>query len=169
MAGGGEDTGHFAQGGGPGFHVAEAECDGDGLEGGVGEGEMEGVGEDGAMKAFLAGTREHGLAEIGAGDDGARGGALDGEGEIAAAGGEIEEGGGLPGADQGGGACAPEEVEAAGEEMVCEVVPSRDGREEGVDEVWLLQKRAGYLRGQMTRIKQKRLIPVRIERVIRKF
>jgi hypothetical protein len=53
--------------------------------------------------------------------------------------------------------------------MVCEVVPSRDGREEGVDEVWLLQKRAGYLRGQMTRIKQKRLIPVRIERVIRKF
>jgi hypothetical protein len=59
------------------------------------------------MKAFLAGAREHGLAEIGAGDEGARGGALDGEGEIAAAGGEIEEGGGMPGGYDGGGAGAP--------------------------------------------------------------
>jgi len=55
-----------------------------------------------------------------------RRGSLDGEGEIAAAGGKIEEGRGLPPGDDGGRAGAPEEVEAAGKEMVGEIVPARD-------------------------------------------
>jgi hypothetical protein len=46
----------------------------------------------------------------------------------------------MPKGDDGGGAAAPEEVEAAGKEMIGQVVPSRDGREEGVDELGLLQK-----------------------------
>jgi len=53
---------------------------------------MECVGYDGTAEAFLTGTLEHGLAEIRAGDLSLRAGALDCEGEVAAAGGEIEEG-----------------------------------------------------------------------------
>jgi len=91
MAAGGDDARHFAQRAGPGLHIPQAEGNGDGIEGGVREGEMKGVGDDGVAEALGAGTLEHGLAEIGAGDLGVREGALDGEGEIAAAGGEIEQ------------------------------------------------------------------------------
>jgi len=171
MAAGSQDAGHFAQGAGPGFHVAQAEGDGDGVEGGIGEGEMEGVGEDGIAEAFCAGAVEHGLAEIGTGDLRGRGGALDGQGEVAAAGGQIKKGGGMPLRDDGGGAGAPEEVEAAGEEMIGEIVSSRDGREEIVDEfgLLLLQMRAIYLRGQMMRIKKMRPAAVRMDKATRKL
>jgi len=132
---------------------------------------MEGVGEDSAAEAFFAGALKHGLAEIRAGDLGPCGGALNGQGEVAAASGQIEKGGGIPLGDDGGGAGAPEEVKAAGEEMIGEVVSSRDGREEGVDEfgLLLLQMRAVYLRGQMRRIKKTRPMAVRMESATRKL
>ena len=132
---------------------------------------MEGVGEDGFEQAFGAGAVQHGLAEIGAGDLGGGRGALDGESEVAAAGGRVQEGPGFPGGDYGGGAGAPEEIEAAGEEMVCEIVSSRDGREEIVDEfgLLLLQMRAIYLRGQMMRIKKMRPAAVRMDKATRKL
>jgi hypothetical protein len=52
--------------------------------------------------------------------------------------------------------------------MIGEIVPSGDGREESVDELWLLQRRGDYLRGQMRRIKKTRLMAVRMERATRK-
>jgi len=125
VAAAGEDAEHLAQGRRPRFHIAKAEGDRDGVEGGVWEGKMEGVGDYGVPQALCAGALEHGLAEIRACDPGAGRGALDGEGEIAAAGGKIEEGGGSPAGDDGGGARAPQKIETAGEEMVCEIVPSR--------------------------------------------
>jgi hypothetical protein len=166
-----EDAGHFAQGARARFHVAQAEGDGDGIERGVGEGEIEGVGENRVFEAFAPGAIEHGLAEIGAGDAGAGACALDGESEIAAAGGEIKNGAWLPSSDEGGGAGAPEEIESAGKQMVGEVVPSRDGREEGVDKsgLLLLQKPGVYFRGQITRIKKTKPSPVRIVRATRKL
>jgi len=130
---------------------------------------MEGVGDDGAAQAFFAGALEHGLAEVRPGDLGVRAGALNGEGEIAAAGGQIQKSRGTPGGGDGGGAAAPKEVETAGEEMIGAVVPSRDGREEGVDELGLLQRLGGYLRGQIIRIKKARLMAVRTERATRKL
>jgi hypothetical protein len=69
-----------------------------------------------------------------------RAGALDGEGEVAAAGGQIQKRGGAPCGNESGGAAAPEEVEAAREKMVGEVVAARDGREEGMNELGLLQR-----------------------------
>ena len=135
----------------------------------IGKGKAEGIGDHGAAEAFITRSLEHGLAEVRAGDLGVRAGALDGKGEVAAAGGEIEEGGGAPGGDDRGGAAAPKEVEAAGEEVIGEIVPSCDGREERMNELWLLQRRSGYLRGQMTRIKKARQITVRIERATRKL
>jgi len=166
-----EDTGHFPQGAGARFHIAQTEGDGDGIERGIGEREIEGIGEDGVFEAFAPGAIEHGLAEIGAGDSGAWTGALDGEGEIAAAGCEIKNGTRLPAGDEGGGARAPEKIQSAGEEMVREVVPSRDGREEGVDEfgLLLLQKPSVYLRGQITRIKKTKPSTVRIVSATRKL
>jgi hypothetical protein len=101
---------------------------------------MQGIGDNGAAKAFFAGASEHGLAEVGAGDHGTRAGALDGKGEVAAAGGQIQKSGGAPCGNESGGAAAPEEVETAGKKMVGEVVPSRDGREEGMNELGLLQR-----------------------------
>jgi hypothetical protein len=67
--------------------------------------------------------------------------ALDGEGEIAAAGGEIKDSGGIPRGDDGRGAAAPEKVEAAGKEVIGEVVPASDRRKKRVDELGLLQGR----------------------------
>ena len=141
---------------------------------------MEGVGHHGTAESLGARALEHGLAEIGTGDLGGGAGALDGEGEVAAAGGEVKQGGGMPGGDERGGAATPEEIEAAREKVVGEVVPSGDGREEGVDELWLLQvfarandwrlrRQSGYLRGQMMRIKKARLTAVRTERATRKL
>jgi hypothetical protein len=115
------------------------------MEGGIGERKMKGIGDDGAAQAFLAGPLEHRLAEIGAGDLDARGSALDGEGEIAAAGGQIKERRGIPPGDDGGGSGAPEKVEAAGEEMIGQIVSPRDGREEAVDELGLLQMEGNLL------------------------
>lgn len=132
---------------------------------------MKGIREDGVAEAFFAGAREHRFAEIGAGDLGRGQCALNGEGKIATAGGEIEDGAGIPAGDDGGGACAPEEIEAAGQKMIGEIVSSRDRREEGMDEcgLLLLQKRAVYLRGQMRRIKKRRPTTVRTDKATRKL
>lgn len=164
-----QDAGHFAQSAGPRFHVAEAEGDGYGIEGASGEGKVEGVGDDGAAKAFFPGAPKHGFAKIGAGDLAKGAGALDGKGEVTAAGGKVEKRGGAPGGGDRGGAAAPEIIETAREEMIGEVVSSGDGREKGVDELGLLQSGEGYLRGQMTRIKKNRPMAVRMERATRKL
>jgi hypothetical protein len=130
-----EDAMHFAEGVGPGAHVAEAEGDGEGVEGVVGEGEVEGVCDDGILKSFASGLFEHGFAEVGTGDVGGWEGGLDGEGEIAGAGGEIEDvlGGAL--GDALCGEFSPGAVDAEAEEAVDEVVPFCDAAEEGVNAV----------------------------------
>ena len=70
VSAGAEDAVHFAEGVGPGSHVAEAEGDGEGVEGVVGEGEVEGVGDDGVLESFASGLLEHWFAKICAGDVG---------------------------------------------------------------------------------------------------
>jgi hypothetical protein len=57
----------------------------------VGEREVEGVGDDRVLESFESGLREHGFAEVGAGDFGVGEGGLDGEGEVSGAGGEVED------------------------------------------------------------------------------
>lgn len=116
----------FCEGLVPRGHVAESEGDGDGIEGGVGEGELEGVSDQELREAFGLCDAEHGLAEIGSDDGGARAGALEGEGEVAAAGGQVKDAGGVSGRDDLGGAFAPEDVESQAQEMVGEVVALGD-------------------------------------------
>jgi len=53
--------------------------------------------------------------------------------------------------------------------MIGEVVPSGDGRENGMNELGLLQSMKSYLRGQMTRIKKTKPMAVRMERARRKL
>ena len=130
-----EDAMHFSEGVGPGAHVAEAEGDGEGIEGVVGEGEVEGVGDDGVLESFASGLFEHGFAEVGTGDVGGWEGGLDGEGEVTGAGGEVEDvlGGTL--GDALGGEFSPGAVDTEAEEAVDEIVPFCDAAEEGMDAV----------------------------------
>lgn len=82
---------HFAECVGPGAHVPEAESNGDGVEGVVGEGELEGVCDDGVFEPFLACLFEHGFTEICAGDGCVWEGGLDGESEVTGSCGEVED------------------------------------------------------------------------------
>ena len=142
-----ENAGHFAQGAGPGLHVAQAEGDGDGVEGSVGKGEAGAVGGDERVEAFAGGDLQHGEAEVGADDAGLRKFFLQGEGEVTAAGGEVEDGAGLPWRDETHGAGAPEEVEATGEKMVGEVVARGDATENAADLSGVLHREKMLTRG----------------------
>lgn len=131
-----ENAVHFAEGIGPGSHVSEAEGDGERVEGMVGEGEVEGVGDDGILESFASCLFEHGFAEVGTGDVGGWEGGLDGEGEVTGAGGEVEDAmGGVLG-DAVGGEFPPGAVDTEAEEAIDEIVPFCDVAEEGVDAVW---------------------------------
>ena len=94
-----------------------------------------------AAQAFLPRPLQHWLAKIGPCYFRRRRGALDGQREIAAAGGEVQKRGGIPPGDDVSRTGPPKEIEPAGEEMIGEVVLSRYGREKGVDELWLLQEK----------------------------
>ena len=52
VAAGGEDAVHFGEGGGVGLHIPQAEGDGEGLEGGVGEREAEAIGGEERFETF---------------------------------------------------------------------------------------------------------------------
>ena len=132
--------------------VAEAEGGGDEVDGGVGEGEVEGVGFDGedvVRGEFFCAEREHLVGEV----DGEDGGGVRGcggavfeerEGHVAGAAAEVEgDGFGVleDRAEEAGGAVPPPAVDAGGEEMVGAVVGGGDGVEH------LLDVRGGGLLG----------------------
>ena len=119
--------------------VAEPEGRGDEIDGGVGYGQVEGVGfngDDVVRGEFFLAEGEHLVGEV----DGQDGGSLGGggavfeecEGHVAGAAAEIE-GDGLgvleDGTEEAGGAVPPPAVDAGGEEMVGAVVGGGDGVE----------------------------------------
>jgi len=121
-----ENPRHFPQRAGPRFHVAQPKGHGERIERAIRKGKAERVGRHRAAQTLAAGDVEHRLAEIRARDLGAGAGALDCQSEIAAAGCEIKQGRGFPPADDARGAAAPEKIESAGEQVICEIVPAGD-------------------------------------------
>ena len=94
---------------------------------------MQRVGDDGAGDAAAGGVGEHFRAEIG-GDDLAVGAlALDFQGEIAGAAGDVEQARGLPPADAPGDDLAPPDVHAAAQDVVGQDIAVRDPGEGIVD------------------------------------
>ena len=74
---------------------------------------------------------EHRLAEVGADEGGVGAGALEGEGEVAASGGEVEDSGGSTVGDEADGLPAPEHIETEAEQVVCKIVALGDAGEIG--------------------------------------
>lgn len=137
MAVGAEHAADFLEGTAPGGHVPEAKGDGDDVEGGVWEGEVECIGNQKMGEALGLGASEHGFAEVGAGDVCVWASALEGKGEVAASGGEVEDRGGVPGGCEASGADAPPEVPAEAEEVVGEIVALGDAGKERVNAMGL--------------------------------
>jgi hypothetical protein len=131
--------------------VAEAEGGGDEVDGGVGYGEVEGVGFDGGYVVraeFLDAESEHLVGEVYGEDGGGSGGGgavfEERHGHVAGAAAEIEgDGFGVleDGAEEAGGAGPPGVIDAGGEEVVGAVVGGGDGVEH------LLDVRCGVLLG----------------------
>lgn len=128
-----QDAVHFPEGGGIAGHVAEAEGDGDDVEGSVGKREVERVRHDRLVEAAGSGVRQHFGAEVGRDDFAAGAGVLDFEGEVAGAAGDVEQAGGFPFADAGGDDAPPPDVRAEAENMVGEDVAVRDAGERVAD------------------------------------
>jgi len=129
-----QDAAHFAEPGEAVGEVAQAPGDGDGVEGSGGEGEMKAVAHEEVAGLFRAGLLEHGQAEVGA--DGGSGVSLvplQGEEDIAAARGEIEDAGGLLRGDSADEPTSPVEVEASAHDVVHEVVARSDAAKHGGD------------------------------------
>lgn len=117
------------EGDGPGGHVAEAEGDGEGVEGGVVEGEVHAVGGDEGEEVAALSLTHHGDGKIGADDGGFGAVRLDGLHEVAAAGGEVEEVFGVVIGDEAGGIAAPEDVDAEAEDVIGEDIAACDSCE----------------------------------------
>ena len=115
---GSEDAGHFLEGDRPGSHVAEAEGDGEGVEGSVGEGQVHAIGSNEGEEVAALRFAHHGDGEIGTDDGGLGTVRLDGVHEVAAAGGEVEEVLGMVFGDEAGGIATPEDVDAEAEDVI---------------------------------------------------
>ena len=93
-----QDPGDFIQAGGTVGKVAEAEGDGEGVEGAIGEGELQGVGFGQFGKAAVLGLGQEGAGEVESNDLGFWQGSPEHRRDIARAAGEIEDlAGVLPG------------------------------------------------------------------------
>ena len=130
---GAEDAQHLGEGGREVHQVAQEEAADDGVEGGVGEGELEGV-DHGPVRsgiiaraALVASGEEHRAGEV-AGDDAPGAGAAEVAGHVPRAGAEVQDGAVARGGG-GHGAGAPAAVQAGGHEAVHEVVTGDDGGE----------------------------------------
>src|SRR5579862_402759 len=117
----------------PGTHVSQPEGDGHGIKGRVGERQKEAVRGDEVRQALGAGSREHRMTKIRADDSRVWKMAAQRQSQVAAAGGDVQDYPGIPGAKNGGGAPAPIPVEPAAKEMVRPVVAERDGCEQRPD------------------------------------
>jgi hypothetical protein len=131
---GAQDAAHFAQAGEAVDEIAQAPRDGDGVEGGGGQGEPDAVADEEIAGMFGRGALEHGEAEVGAERGfGVGAMALEGEQDVAAASGKIEDARGFLRGDGADKAPAPVEIESAAEDVVHEVVAGGDASEHGAD------------------------------------
>ena len=64
MSAGAQHAPHFREAAGPGFHVAQAEGDGERVEDGVGEREAQAVGDDERIETLAFCDEQHRMAEI---------------------------------------------------------------------------------------------------------
>lgn len=117
-AAGAEDAAHFLEGERPGGHVSQSKADGEHVEGSILKREAQPISGDEAVEAAFLRLAHHGNGKIGPEDFGGGTGGLDGLGEIATAGGEVEDAlrGELGDAFRGG--ASPQAIDAEAEHMV---------------------------------------------------
>lgn len=120
------------------FHVPQAERNGHHIECFRFEGEPQRVGGDCIPESFCPGTNEHRVTEVA--PDHFRFGAVpcEGQGEVAAAGCQVQNSPGLPCTDDVRCPPPPEHVDATAKYVVCKIVTMSDRREEALDRVRVL-------------------------------
>jgi len=126
MTSDGQDSRHFLKGAVPIVHIAQTEGDSHNVEAGIRKWKLTGVGEDGGRDAFAARDLQHFGRKIRRDDLGRWESSREGESEIAAAGGEIENTPRLPLPNECSRAVTPPVIEAAAEEVIPQVVTPCD-------------------------------------------
>lgn len=119
-------------------HVSQSERDGEGVEGRISEREAGAVSGNQVGDTFFLGFAEHGFAEVRGDDLGVWKFAIEHECQIAAAGCEIENDVWTPRFDDVCRLGAPQEIGAAAECVVRQIVARRDGGECAADKVRVL-------------------------------
>ena len=140
-AAGGDDAGHFGDGGGDIGHIAQAEAGGGADEGAVGEGQLEGIAggqvhrSGGAAAGIAGGTLgggevQHFGQQVNAHHRRYAGAAGQGEGQVAGAGGDVQGGAGAAGGGEARRLPLPAVMQPAGHQRVHQVVAGGDAGEQ---------------------------------------
>lgn len=138
MAAWSEHPGHLGDCLRPRCHIAQAKSDSHHIEHPVTEGQPRAVGIHEPVEAFLLRLEHHRLAEVRTGQLGIPTGIAYGESEITTSRGQIQHPARAPSADDGCGARPPQEIHAATQCVICEVVAARDRRKRAANEVRVL-------------------------------
>lgn len=118
MAAGLEDAAHPGEGRWIVGHVAQPEGDGDDIKLASSEGQRQSVGHQGLAHAAAGGMRQHFRTEVRRDDLAGRQRALDFQGQITGAAGDIQQAGGLPLADARGDDVPPPQVRPATQHVI---------------------------------------------------
>lgn len=120
---------HFPQRCTPIAHIAKPKCHRHGIEGLVGERQLQSVRNNAISQALPACERQHFKGKINACNSGMRQSRLQGNRQIATASGNIEQAGWIPTGDNPASLTTPEEIAAKAEKMVRQIIPRSDAIE----------------------------------------
>ncbi len=128
-----ENAKHLTQRAFPRSHVAQPKCDGEDVKRPLREGQRHGIGYHQIPQTLALCDLQHGLTEIRANNEALRAGLPQSQSQISAARGEIQDPGRIPTAHPMRDAPAPQEIQAAAQQMISEIITVRYGSEHNLN------------------------------------